>query len=97
VGFDDLQVLGAVAEDPMVHVLVRLRTKSDGASAEELRVVTLLPYEDTWKVGLGSGLEAAVRAMDRAGQGKRPAPRLVPALEIAPPQRPSPSAAESPQ
>ena len=95
VGFDELQVLGTVEEDPMVHVLVRLRTASDDASAEELRVVTLMPYEDTWKVALGGGLVAAVRAMDPGGQGKRPAPRLVPTLEVPPPQRPSPTAGDS--
>lgn len=97
VGFDELQVLGTVAEDPRVHVLVRLRTASDDAAAVELKVVTLLPYEDAWKVALGSRLEAAVRAMSPGASGSRPAPRLVPTPEIAPPQRPSPTAGDAAQ
>jgi hypothetical protein len=88
VGFDTLEVLGTVPEDPWVHVLVRLRTISEAAAEEELRVVTLMPYEGTWKVRMGGDLEAAVRQTLPPEARTRPSPRLVPSPE-PPPSEPA--------
>jgi len=93
VGFDELQVVGTVEENPMVHVLVRLRSVWEGNAVEELRVVTLLPYENGWKLKAGGDLDEAVRSLDTSahGKAKRPPPRLVPSIVPSPPPRQSTS------
>jgi hypothetical protein len=93
--FDQLLVLGSVKEDEQVHVLVRLGSRATSAAEERLEVVSLLPFEGGWKLMLAPKLEAAVRAMDRRGSDRRPAPRLIP---LPPPGEPraQPFNAENP-
>jgi hypothetical protein len=78
VGFDQLQVLGAVDEAPGIHVLVRLRTGSGQGAVESLEVVSLLPDGDAWRVRLSPKLEAAARSMMPASQDPDARPRLEP-------------------
>ena len=78
VGFDQLQVLGAVEEAPGMHVLVRLRTGSGEGAVESLEVVSLLPDGGAWRVRLSPKLEAAARSMMPASQDPDARPRLEP-------------------
>lgn len=78
VGFDSLEVLGTVEEGDTAHVLVRTLTESGEQTLEDLRIVSLRPHRDSWKVLMSPQLVQAISSMDPDPGGKRPTPRLVP-------------------
>jgi ketosteroid isomerase-like protein len=73
-GFEDLTVLGSVAENDWTHVLVRTRSGSGETATERLVVVTLRPYDGTWKVALSGELEDAAGSVGESLQGRRSRP-----------------------
>ena len=94
--YELLLVLGSVKEDARVHVLVRLSSGGKTQVMDRLEVVSLMPFEDGWKLTLFPKLEEAVAAMDRRGSGAHPASRLAPRPEaVAPPLRPAGPTAQS--
>jgi hypothetical protein len=87
-GYDELVVLGTLAEGETAHVLARLRTVAGDQTRERLQVVSLRPWGETWRVLMSPELEEALRGM--GNPGGRPQPRLVPE---PPPAESSPGAA----
>jgi hypothetical protein len=76
IGFDELVVVGSVAEGDRRYVVARMVVGSGDTSLERVEVVTLRPYEGTWKLVLGSEIEDAARSMGRgATHGPRAEPR----------------------
>jgi hypothetical protein len=63
--FTDLQVLGAIPEKDRTYVVIRTRADPDQPSTEQVSVVTLHPYEDTWKLALSADMEEAARSLDK--------------------------------
>ena len=95
--FDELKLLGSVEEGELVHVLVRLRSESQTAAQDRLEVISLLPFEEGWKLIMWPELEAAILAMAPREQDERSVPRLAPqpeppGSEPRPPVSPKPEA-----
>lgn len=61
--FTDLKVLGAIPEKDRAYVLVRTLAAPDEPSRERVIVVTLHPYEGTWKLALSADMEEAAQSL----------------------------------
>jgi hypothetical protein len=61
--FTDLKVLGAIPEKDRTYVLVRTRVDPDEPSTERVIVVTLHPYEGTWKLALSADMKDAAQSL----------------------------------
>jgi hypothetical protein len=90
--FDEAVVLGALADNGLEHVLLRTTSGSGSSAVEHLVVVTLRPYEGSWKVAMSGDLEDAARSLSGPA---RPWARS-PGEEIRDPRLPRPGADEEP-
>jgi hypothetical protein len=63
IDFTDLKVLGAIPEKDRTYVLVRTLADPDQPSTERVVVVTLHPYEGTWKLALSADMEEAAQSL----------------------------------
>jgi hypothetical protein len=68
-GFDmtigDVQVLGAVPENDTVHLVTRNTAGAAGVQLTQLEVMSLKPYQNTWKLLLSGQLEGLAQALNR--------------------------------
>jgi hypothetical protein len=63
IDFNELKVLGAIPEKERTYVLVRTLADPDEPSTERIIVVTLHPYEGTWKLALSADMEEAAQSL----------------------------------
>lgn len=59
----DVQVLGAVREGDTVHLVTRSTAGAAGIQITQLEVMSLKPYQDTWKLLLSGQMEGLAQAL----------------------------------
>lgn len=70
VSFDDLEVLGRVSEDEVVHLVARVTTRMAGFAVTKLQVISLKPVGDSWGLMLTGEMEGFAQAI----RARRPKP-----------------------
>jgi hypothetical protein len=70
--FDELEIVGTIKEDELVHVLCRLRGSTGTLQAKYLQVLTMLKDGDSWKIMLPPEMDAATQMLGASvrSQGK---------------------------
>jgi hypothetical protein len=60
----DVQILGAVREGETVHLVTRSSAGAAGIELTQLEVISLKPYEDTWRLLLSGQIEGLAKALN---------------------------------
>jgi len=63
ISFGDIKILGSVNEGDVVHLVTRHSAGTQDFSMTELEVVSLKPYQDSWRVLLSGKLEGMGQAI----------------------------------
>ena len=67
----DIRIIGAVREGDTVHLVTRSSTGAAGLQLTKLEVMSLKPYQDTWKLMLSGEMEGFAQALNnRAAAGR---------------------------
>lgn len=61
--FDDSKILGSVQEGELKHLLVRQFAHMNSMEFSSVQIVTLKPYQDSWKLMFSDKLDTMVKAM----------------------------------
>lgn len=61
--FDKLEVVGSVSENDIKHVLARITVGADDLAITSMEVLSLTPYEDTWRLQLTGEIEGLAKAL----------------------------------
>lgn len=75
VALGEAQVIGAVREGELVHLVTRNKVDAPGLKMTSLEVISLKPYQDSWKLMLSGEMEGLAQAIKsradaaRAGAG----------------------------
>jgi hypothetical protein len=62
--FGDVQILGAVPEKEAVHLVERNTVGAAGVQVTQLEVMSLKPYQDTWRLLLSGQMEGLAQALN---------------------------------
>ena len=70
--FDELEIVGTIKEEELVHVLCRLRGSTGKFQAKYLQVITMLKEGESWKIMLPPEMDAASQMLGASvrAQGK---------------------------
>jgi len=63
VSFGDLKILGSVKEGDVVHLLTKHSAGTKDYSLTELEILSLKPYQNSWRVLLSGKLEGMAQAI----------------------------------
>lgn len=69
--FGDMQILGSVPEGETVHLVTRSSPGAAGVQITRLEVMSLKPYQDTWRLLLSGEIEGLAQALNSAGAAGR--------------------------
>lgn len=61
--FDELEIVGTIKEEELVHVLCRLRGSTGKLQARYLQVITMLKEGESWKIMLPPEMDAATQVL----------------------------------
>jgi hypothetical protein len=62
VSFDEIEIVGVVPEGERRHVLARMTVSTPDFTIKEYEVLSLKPFEDTWRLELSSEMQSMASA-----------------------------------